>query len=88
MMAKFKSYIECIPIYALPYLINGDESGLEDGDKSAIDWWMQRNGYTDPGVIITTMPNCPPVYYTTRPAFGLPCEVEECIVLVPSEVGY
>jgi len=33
-----------IPDWSLSYLVNGDESGLEDEDKKLVDDWWKRNG--------------------------------------------
>lgn len=64
-----------IPTWSLCYIINGDESGLEFGEKEMIDDWMKNNGIL--GVF------CPDdidneQYFTSFPPFGLACEVVEC----------
>jgi len=33
-----------LPAYWASYLINGDASGLEDGEQAAIDSWLAKNG--------------------------------------------
>ena len=68
--------VERIPVYALPYLINGDTSAIEDEEIQEIDDWQRRTGITHV---------CPPDsddeygYFTTNPAFGKPCDVYDCV---------
>lgn len=38
------TYFDCtIPDFALPYLVNGDSSGLDDSEIIAIDKWYDDN---------------------------------------------
>jgi hypothetical protein len=82
-----------IPDYALPYLINGDSSGLDAEDKITIDNYMQSfydicNGYTaDSGVYHSVIFSTnDPIesfgYFSSRPAFGLACNVHDCTILI------
>ena len=34
-----------LPIYWASYLINGDHSGLDEGEKEVIDSWIKDNDY-------------------------------------------
>lgn len=64
-----------VPTWALCYLINGDETGLEFGEKEMIDDWLKREG------ILNVIPTDDPeghTYFTHFPPFGLGCDVEEC----------
>ena len=71
---------EKIPTWALCYLCNSDPTGLTDEDIETADrWWAENNvfsvspSYDEEG-------NSHP-YYDNYPAFGLPCDVEDCIVM-------
>lgn len=81
-----------IPDYALPYLINGDASGLEEEDKRKADEYMQQ--YYDLAakyggdVIFTTEGDEPEAYFYHRPEFGLPCNVVDCVVLIVAADEY
>lgn len=69
-----------IPTWALCYLVNSEDSGLDAEDRKIVDEWVEktRNG----GRIVV----CPPFgenqYFTSCPAFGPPCDVEDCDVIV------
>ena len=39
---KIQTYT--LPVYWASYLINGDASGLEDGEAEEIDKWAEANG--------------------------------------------
>jgi hypothetical protein len=64
-----------IPDYALPYLINNDDSGLEDGEKEELDEW-----YRDMRVI-SIEPTNNHNEFDNDPEFGLPCATTECKVI-------
>ena len=74
-----------IPSWALCYLINGDDSGLEPEDVKTVDEWVER---TRRGGSIDVC--CPDegteAYFTNSPAFGLPCDVEDCDVVVTASL--
>ena len=89
---KRKDYITIhegvkIPTWALCYLINGDDSGLEAEDKKLVDDWVEK---TREGGRIDVC--CPKegeeAYFCRYPAFGLPCDVEECDVVVNKTPHY
>ena len=72
-----KTYIEPIPSWALCAIINDDRTGLENEDVKLLDEWLEENGYD----II-----CPPNdedegYFTHCPAFGLACDVYDCVCI-------
>jgi len=75
-----------IPTWALCYLVNSDDSGLDAEDKKTIDEWVER---TRNGGRIDV---CPPLdvvpYFTSYPAFGLACDVEDCDVVVDMSPWY
>lgn len=74
-----KKSIEKIPIWSLGYLINGDVTGLTDEEIKMIeDWWhIQR---VELVCLIEQEEDTQP-YFSHYPLFGLPAEVEDCIVL-------
>jgi hypothetical protein len=41
---SFDVIIYDLPMYWACYLINGDESGLEDGEQATIDAWLEAEG--------------------------------------------
>ena len=70
----------CIPTWALSYLVDGDDSGLDAEDKKLVDEWVEktRNG----GRIDVCPPSDGEPYFDPCPAFGLACDVEDCDVVV------
>lgn len=70
--------IEKVPVYSLPYLINGDSDGLTDEDVAIIDQWCKRIKIISP---ITDADGNADVYFTSDPAFGLPADVMDCVVI-------
>jgi hypothetical protein len=83
-MKILKTYEEKIPSYALPCLINSDFSGLSDEDEDIINKYInyfyheakQVNGY----VVVETKND--EEYFTWNPAFGLACNVTDCLILI------
>jgi hypothetical protein len=72
-----------VPAYALPYLINNDESGLTPANFCAINDWVdetwstllyQTRGYLN---IVPVDPDFEASFCST-PAFGLPCDCVAC----------
>lgn len=81
--------IESIPDYALPYLCNGDASGLSPDDLRNIDKWadeMRVFGFT-PDLFSFVRLDGDALYvdpgqeasFTSCPAFGLPCDCFTCL---------
>ena len=89
---KRKDYITIhegvkIPTWALCYLINGDDSGLEAEDKKLVDDWVEKT--REGGRINVCYPKeGEEAYFCRYPAFGLPCDVEECDVIVDKSPRY
>ena len=65
--------IERVPTWALPYMANGDATGLKDKEIKMID-----NLLVCP--IADSVQGGMPPYYTKDPLFGKATEVEDCIV--------
>jgi hypothetical protein len=68
-----------MPEWALSYMINGDASGLVEGEREMIDGWYtaQRD---ESGHEIILNPDGEH-YFSNHPAFGLPCVCVECDVI-------
>ena len=86
-----RKYIETlsgvrIPAWALCYLVNSDASGLDADDKATVDAWVERtrNG----GRIDVCPPSDGEPYFTSCPAFGPACDVEDCDVVVDVSPWY
>lgn len=73
-----------IPTWALGYLVNSDDSGLDADDKMTVDEWVER---TRNGGRIDVCPVGKEPYFGW-PAFGLQCNVEECDVVVDMTPQY
>ncbi len=74
--------VERIPTYALPYLVNGDATGLTDEDKKIIDDVWRRNNIELVVPMAEDVEAGPQPYFSSSPMFGLPAEVEDCIVIM------
>ena len=79
-----------MPDYALPYLINCDDSGLNFDDIQAIDRYMApfyktACDYKMGDVIVSPTDENPEPYFTWNPAFGLACDVIDCTIVILSE---
>lgn len=83
-MKEHARYIIALPDYALPYLINGDESGLELHDLFVIDNYMLpfygKASEVHGDIIICPSDDEP--YFTWHPSFGLACNIIDTIVLI------
>lgn len=84
-----------MPSYALPLLINGDDSGLSTPDKNTIEQWhrdqQQRaaaegmlSNFQTPATLNFGVKDMEE-YFCKYPAFGLPCNCVDIVVqwLVP-----
>lgn len=68
-----------LPIYWACYLINGDDSGLEHGEKSEIDAWLAKQGL-DRGEAV----DCGEPYFSwSNDANDLGGDVAEYTFLIP-----
>ena len=76
---KFETYICKIPTWALNYLVNADAEGLTDEDFALVCAWEHK---WDKPISISASGN---PYFSNSPEFGLPCDVEDCEVLVRRE---
>lgn len=76
-MVKF---IAKIPVWALPAIINGDSSGLEQEDVDTILAWFEKTGVDV--VECPTDKDMDKKYFTSRPAFGKACEVVKCKCII------
>ena len=76
---KFETYSCRIPTWALNYLVNADAEGLTDEDFALVRAWERK---WDKPISISASGN---PYFSNSPEFGLPCDVEDCEVLVRRE---
>lgn len=65
---------EAIPTWSLCYLINGDKTGLTEGEIQMIEEAMKAHS------ILEVVTNSGQPYFTTCPLFGKPTDVEDCKV--------
>lgn len=76
---------EKIPSWAICYFVNGDATGMEDNEIEMADKWLTDNKVISVWPKHTVLPDgtcgdlCEP-YFSTCPAFGLPCDVYDCEV--------
>ena len=73
---KFETYSCKIPTWALNYLVNAETEGLTDEDLALVRAWESK---WDGPISISTSGD---PYFSNCPEFGLPCDVEDCEVLV------
>ena len=74
---KFEKYD--IPTWALCYLINGDRTGLEDGEIAMINEWTNRAGVA---WVCPPEEEDGPEFFDPRPEFGPACAVLPCYCAV------
>jgi hypothetical protein len=84
-MTILKTYDVQLPCWALPYLVNGDESGLENGEQAQVDAWAEQfhreakslGGYA----VFTEAPGSNGEgHFSRSPEFGLHCNCEDYLV--------
>jgi hypothetical protein len=74
-MTTLEAYDELrVPCYALPYLVNGDSSGLEPEDIA--------QGLNAQVIFSVGGLDSNESYFTNSPEFGLACDVEDCTILI------
>ena len=76
---KLETHSCRIPTWALNCLVNADAEGLTDEVLTLIRAWERKLG----GPISISASGDP--YFSNCPAFGLPCDVEDCEALVQRE---
>lgn len=79
-----------MPDYAMPYLINGDNSGLTEEDIQIIDRWfnrMQRIADNYESVVIIGMPeDGDEGSFCSDPEFGLACNCFEITITMLKQI--
>ena len=68
------------PTWALPYMANGDATGLKDKEIKMIDNLLRNRCIELVCPIADSVQGGMPPYYTKDPLFGKATEVEDCIV--------
>jgi len=85
-MKTYKRYDVKIPEYALSYLINGDDSGLNTEDIQAIDSYMMtfenESESVNGSIVICSPEENQESYFIASPAFGLACTVQDIHILI------
>jgi|WetSurMetagenome_2_1015567.scaffolds.fasta_scaffold44260_2 hypothetical protein len=75
---------EALPCWSLSMIINGDSSSLNEDDITLVNRWFEFWGERE---YIVGVPDNAEGSFTSRPAFGLPCDCIDCtIVLVDVEM--
>lgn len=75
---EMKKTIEKIPTWAFGYIFNGDMTGLTDEEVKQIDEAFEQIGVD---IVRTPADKEAQPYFTRYPLFGLPTEVEDCVIL-------
>ena len=75
---EMKKTIEKIPTWAFGYIFNGDMTGLTDEEVKQIDEALEQIGVD---IVCTPTDEEAQPYFTRNPLFGLPAEVEDCVIL-------
>ena len=75
-----------VPAYALPYLVNGDASGLEEGEQKKIDNWYaqfkeEAEAAAGGGDVIFSAGDSED-YFSSSPEFGPAGSVVDCTILI------
>ena len=70
--SKPDAFVKSVPQWAVPYLVNSDDSGLTSEDKSLVDQWVAKLLANDGLELLA------PIYgseneFCFAPAFGLAC---------------
>ena len=83
-MKTYAEYEERGPSYALPYIVNGDASGLENDEIIRIDAWADQSHEIAQAVNghVIFSPRDEEPHFTHRPAFGLACDCIKCDILI------
>ena len=76
--------IEKIPTWSLPYLINGDATGLTDEEIRMKDNWLNEWQVQIVSPITDEGGNAQP-YFSHYPLFGLPADVEDCDIIFTND---
>jgi len=72
-----------LPGYSLPYLINGDDSGLDKQDKKRIDSFMEYYYHLvgkNESLVINV--DSEEGFFCGAPVFGLACTCYECTIVI------
>lgn len=73
--------IERIPSWSLGYIINGDATGLNDNEIKMIDDLFQKQHIELVYPVGDNEKTGTQTYFSSFPFFGLPAEVEDCLVI-------
>ena len=73
--------VEQIPTYALPYLVNGDNTNLNQEEINKIDTILKTRRIELVYPMSDSVEGGTQPYFSRTPMFGKPTEVEDCIVI-------
>ena len=73
--------VEQIPTYALPYLVNGDNTNLNQEEINEIDTILKTRKIEFVCPMSDIVEGGTQPYFSRFPMFGKPTEVEDCIVI-------
>lgn len=76
---KTETYSCKMPTWALNYLVNAETEGLTEEDLALVRAWEDKWD----GPVSISLSGDP--YFSNCPAFGPPCDVVDCEVLVRKE---
>jgi hypothetical protein len=73
-----------MPDYALSYLINGDDSGIDAADKENADSYMQQfhEEAKAAGGFVEIVMHEEEASFSRNPEFGLACNCMNCTILI------
>lgn len=85
MAAKRNRTTESLPTWSLNYIINGDATGLTDDEIRMVDKWL-NDWQVEIVSPITDKDGDTHPYFSHRPLFGLPTEVEDCDIIHNNDI--
>ena len=78
-----------VPLWAMSYIFNSDDSGLSESDKSMVEGWYKtlesRCGVGINKIIISLVDGSDDGYFSWTPEFGLGCTVFDCYIIVTEQ---
>jgi len=73
---------EEIPTWAMSMIINGDESGITEEDRVAVQAWVDFWAEKRAESWHVSVPNDAEPHFCNRPAIGLPCDCLTCEIVM------
>lgn len=79
--------VEKIPTWSLGYLINGDQTGLNEEEVQMIDNWVRSWGVENVVPIEDEDGIENTEYFSYYPLFGLATDVQDCRIYTTQEIS-